>query len=146
VRERPKKNAPRGRVYMLLVAPQGFRSDENTGDKHVFHIIPHAVPQGMRQGFIPRLRSHLFILLEPYRTIEKLAEGAFQRARMSDTSLKSGPLFRDLFHFFYELLFVLNSQRIGSTVADVDDEVVITARHNAWKNEPLDVGLDELSS
>jgi hypothetical protein len=31
VRERPKKNAPCGRVYMLLVAPQGFepRSSES---------------------------------------------------------------------------------------------------------------------
>lgn len=80
-----------------------------------------------------------------YRTIEDGSRRGLSTSK-NDMSIKSGPLLCDLFRFFYELLFVLNPQRTGSAVGEVDNEVVITSRHDAWKNEPLDAGVDESSS
>jgi site-specific DNA recombinase len=37
----------------VLVAPQGFRGAVNKGDKDVFHIIPHAVPQTKKWDSYP---------------------------------------------------------------------------------------------
>jgi hypothetical protein len=46
--------------------------------------------------------------------------------------------------FFNELVFILNPYRLGGTVREIDDEIVIAAFHNTGKDEPLNVGIFEL--
>jgi hypothetical protein len=53
VRGRAKKNAPLGRVYVILVAPQGFTGIANKKDTMVFHILPHIVPHKPNKNSYP---------------------------------------------------------------------------------------------
>ena len=51
----------------------------------------------------------------------------------------------DLLCFLNELFFVLNLEGAGLTVSDVDDQIVVATRHDAWKDEPFNASLFELS-
>jgi hypothetical protein len=59
-----EKNAPRGRVYMLLVAPQGTTSHENKGDAVFSTIFPKFFPKRILRMCIPvfRTSSYFFVL------------------------------------------------------------------------------------